>query len=64
MPEKSKPGSGGQGSMDFPAIVQANTNHTQWMIVELDACATDMWKAVEESNNNLPANGLAYGRIG
>ena len=52
----------GQGVMDFPAIVAAAEGRTEWMIVELDSCATDMWKAVEESYRYLIEKGLAYGR--
>jgi sugar phosphate isomerase/epimerase len=52
----------GQGVMDIPAIVAAAEGRTEWMIVELDSCATDMWKAVEESYRYLIEKGLAYGR--
>ena len=38
----------GKGTMDFPPILKAAT-HAEWLIVELDACATDMLEAVKES---------------
>ncbi|MBN1933583.1 MAG: sugar phosphate isomerase/epimerase [Anaerolineae bacterium] len=51
----------GTGVMDFPAIVQAGKGHTEWMIVELDRCATDMVQAVQESYDYLVGEGLARG---
>ena len=38
----------GEGTMDFEPIMNA-ARHAEWMIVELDACATDMVTAVEKS---------------
>jgi len=38
----------GQGSMPVPAILAA-AKHAEWLVVELDDCATDMLVAVEES---------------
>jgi sugar phosphate isomerase/epimerase len=43
----------GQGVMDFEAIAQAANGATEWLIVELDACATDMLEAVEKSYHYL-----------
>lgn len=51
----------GQGVMDFPAIVEAASG-AQWLIVELDRCATDMLRAVDESYRYLVGEGLAHGR--
>ncbi|MBS1251142.1 MAG: hypothetical protein MAG451_00172 [Anaerolineales bacterium] len=51
----------GDGVMDIPAVVQAGEGSTEWLIVELDECATDMLKAVEESHNYLVGEGLARG---
>lgn len=51
----------GSGVIDFPAIVAAGTNVT-WNIVELDACATDMFEAIETSERWLVNRGLARGR--
>jgi sugar phosphate isomerase/epimerase len=39
----------GEGVMDIPAILDASNGHAQWLIVELDRCATDMLEAVEHS---------------
>ena len=47
--------------MDFPAIVQAGAEHTEWMIVELDRCDTDMVDAVQQSYDYLVGEGLARG---
>jgi sugar phosphate isomerase/epimerase len=52
----------GQGKLDIPAIVKAaDPNVLEWLIVELDSCATDMWEAVEQSYAYLVGNGLAVG---
>ena len=39
----------GDGSQDFPAIAAVANGYAEWMIVELDQCATDMFTAVERS---------------
>ncbi len=38
----------GQGCMDFPTIL-ASVTHAEWLIVELDECATDMLDAIRDS---------------
>ena len=48
--------------MDFPAIVKAAGDNTEWMIVELDTCATDMLKAVDKSYQYLTNKGFAIGK--
>lgn len=52
----------GEGIMDFEAIAQAANGATEWMIVELDRCATDMLEAVEKSYRYLTQKKLAYGK--
>ena len=42
----------GEGIMDFPAVLEAGKT-AEWLIVELDRCATDMLEAVEKSYVNL-----------
>jgi sugar phosphate isomerase/epimerase len=49
----------GDGVMDFPSVVEAGGSITEWMIVELDECATDMMEAVEKSCAYLVGKGLA-----
>jgi sugar phosphate isomerase/epimerase len=51
----------GEGVMEFDPIFDAGKPHTEWAIIELDACATDMIEAVEKSYAHLIAEGLAYG---
>jgi sugar phosphate isomerase/epimerase len=51
----------GEGKVDFPAVVKAAGKHTEWMIVELDRCATDMMEAVQKSYTYLTSKGLARG---
>jgi sugar phosphate isomerase/epimerase len=50
----------GEGITDFDAIVAAGADDTQWWIVELDRCATDMMEAVTTSLRYLADSG--YGR--
>lgn len=49
----------GEGMMDVPAII--NSHDSEWLIVELDSCATDMLEAVHKSYTYLVSNGLARG---
>jgi sugar phosphate isomerase/epimerase len=49
----------GQGVLDFPAIIAAASG-AQWLIVELDRCATDMLVAVEQSHRYLVQEGLGH----
>lgn len=51
----------GSGVIDVPAIIAAGADHAEWLIVELDRCATDMMTAVEESYAYLVGEGLAKG---
>ena len=39
----------GDGVVDVPGIIKAGEPHTEWLIVELDRCATDMLEAVNKS---------------
>ena len=43
----------GEGVMDIPALVKASTGHAEWLIIELDECATDMFEAVRRSYDYL-----------
>lgn len=52
----------GAGILDFPAIIAAGETTTEWLVVELDRCATDMLEAVRASYTYLTQNGLARGR--
>jgi sugar phosphate isomerase/epimerase len=51
----------GDGVMDFPSIIEAGEGTTEWLVVELDACATDMMEAVKKSYDYLVGTGLARG---
>jgi sugar phosphate isomerase/epimerase len=51
----------GEGKMDFPPIVEASKGTAEWLIVELDRCATDMIEAVEKSYSYLVGQELARG---
>jgi sugar phosphate isomerase/epimerase len=52
----------GQGEMNFPAVFAA-THRPEWLVVELDRCATDMMTAVQESYTYLTNNAWARGKI-
>lgn len=52
----------GAGALDIPAIIQAGAGSVEWLIVELDRCATDMMAAVEQSYRYLTQEGLGHGR--
>jgi sugar phosphate isomerase/epimerase len=53
----------GSGKQNMPAIVKAaDPKVTKWLVVELDACAGDMWQAIEDSYHYLVGNGLAAGK--
>jgi sugar phosphate isomerase/epimerase len=54
----------GEGSVDIAGVVRAGEGHTQWLIVELDECATDMLAAVEKSYRYLIEKGLGRGNKG
>ncbi len=52
----------GAGKLDMHAIVAAaDPNVLEWVIVELDDCATDMMEAVVQSYEYLTSEGLAKG---
>jgi len=51
----------GTGVMDIPKIIEAVGDKPEWLIIELDRCATDMFKAVAESYAFMIGEGLARG---
>ena len=52
----------GSGKMDVPSIVNAaDPNVLEYLVVEIDACETDMMEAVRKSYEYLTSNGLAEG---
>lgn len=52
----------GDGKMDIAGVIQAaDADVLEWVIVELDACDTDMMTAVERSCRYLVGTGLASG---
>jgi len=52
----------GAGKMDWRAIIGACPDSTEWLVVELDRCDTDMTEAVAESYAYLTSKGFARGR--
>jgi len=52
----------GKGKMDFPTVIAAaDPQVLRWLVVELDACATDMMEAVADSYTYLVSHKLASG---
>jgi sugar phosphate isomerase/epimerase len=51
----------GEGVVDIPGVVAAGAGSTEWLVVELDRCATDMMEAVRKSYQYLIENGLGRG---
>jgi sugar phosphate isomerase/epimerase len=51
----------GDGILDIPAIVKAAEHTAEWLIVEIDRCATDMMEAVEKSYAYLVEHKLGRG---
>ena len=52
----------GKGSQNFPAIVKAANGNTEWMIIEMDVTATDVFTAIKDSYIYLTKNNLAKGK--
>ena len=52
----------GAGTLDIVGIVHAAQDSAEWLIVELDECATDMLTAVRGSFGYLTAQGLGRGK--
>lgn len=50
----------GEGVMDWDAVIGAGKS-AEWLIVELDRCATDMLEAVRKSYTYLTEKGFARG---
>ena len=52
----------GKGEMDISGLVRAaDPGVLEWLIVELDECATDMMEAVRDSYSYLVSSGLGHG---
>ena len=52
----------GAGKMDIPGVIKAaDPKVLRYLVVELDACATDMTQAVRDSYKYLVGKGLALG---
>jgi sugar phosphate isomerase/epimerase len=54
----------GDGVVDISGVVAAGAGNADWLVVELDRCATDVVEAVEKSYNYLVKEGLGHGRQG
>ncbi len=52
----------GAGAMDWDNVLASASDATEWLIVELDRCDTDMMQAVTDSFRYLVDNGFGHGR--
>jgi sugar phosphate isomerase/epimerase len=52
----------GDGVLDWSSIIEAGDKYCEWLIVEMDRCATDAFEAVTRSYNYLTQHGFAYGK--
>jgi sugar phosphate isomerase/epimerase len=52
----------GKGSQNFPAIAKAANGNSEWMVVEMDVTATDVFEAIRDSYTYLTKNKLAKGK--
>lgn len=52
----------GKGAQDFPAIAKAAKGNAEWMIVEMDKTAGDVFEALQESYDYVVKTGMATGR--
>jgi hypothetical protein len=53
----------GAGKMAWgPVMDAADAGATEWLVVELDRCDTDMFAAVEQSLNYLIDQGYGHGK--
>jgi sugar phosphate isomerase/epimerase len=52
----------GEGVVDLPAVIAAAQGSAEWLVVELDHCATDMLEAVQKSYTYLVSRGLGHGK--
>ena len=51
----------GEGVVDLPSVIAAGAGSTEWLVVELDRCATDLTEAVRKSYQYLIGKELARG---
>jgi hypothetical protein len=49
----------GQGAQNVPAIARAAGGHIEWMVIEMDVVATDVYQAIKESRDYLLRNKFA-----
>jgi sugar phosphate isomerase/epimerase len=51
----------GEGNVDVSGVVAAAGENADFLVVELDSCATDMMTAIRQSYHYLTRKGLAHG---
>jgi sugar phosphate isomerase/epimerase len=49
----------GRGAQNIPAIAKAARGYIEWMVIEMDVVATDVYQAIKDSYNYLLTNKFA-----
>ncbi|HLO79961.1 MAG TPA: sugar phosphate isomerase/epimerase [Chitinophagaceae bacterium] len=49
----------GKGTQDFPSIIKAAKNNTEWLVIEMDKTAIDVFDALKQSFDYMVGNKLA-----
>ena len=51
----------GTGKMDYPAIFEASHGNVEWIVINIEACETDIIQAIYESYRYLSTNRFGVG---
>jgi sugar phosphate isomerase/epimerase len=49
----------GKGTQDFPSIIKAAKNNTEWLVIEMDKTTIDVFDALQQSFDYMVGKGLA-----
>jgi hypothetical protein len=49
----------GKGTQNIPAIAKAAAGNIEWMVIEMDVVATDVFQAIKDSYDYLVTNKFA-----
>lgn len=49
----------GKGTQDFPSIIKAAKNNTEWLVIEMDKTTIDVFDALKQSFDYMVGKGLA-----
>jgi sugar phosphate isomerase/epimerase len=49
----------GKGTLDFPSIIKAGKDNTEWLVIEMDNTSIDVFDALKQSYDYMVSNKLA-----